>query len=60
MPFYKIRNFDDGNAKYALYENKWELIQPLSDFPGKVSLKHYQDASIIISSISYWKLTKID
>lgn len=60
MPFYKISKFDDGNTKYELCENKWELIEPLVNFPGKVSLKNCKDETIIISSISYWKLAKID
>jgi hypothetical protein len=59
MVLFKIRVFDDGNAIYANYENIWELIEPLVDFPGKVSVQNKLDKTIIISSISYWKLLRI-
>jgi len=50
---YKIHIFDDGNDLYEDYENKW-LIN--GEWKGKVSLVNLNNHSIIINSISRWKL----
>jgi hypothetical protein len=57
---YQINVFDDGNSQYTMYANNWILCSPLFCLPaGKVCLQNVDDESIIIESISCWKVAKI-
>jgi hypothetical protein len=58
LVLFKINTFDDGNQQFKDCSNTW--IKTGSRFKGqKISLKNKVDNSIIIKSISYWKLTII-
>ena len=55
---YKINTFDDGNQILKHYQNIW--IKTGSRFKGqKISLKNMVDNSIVIKSISSWKVNLI-
>ena len=52
---YTINVFDDGNAKYQYYPNKWMIIDTM--YGGdKVRLQNKINSEIIINSISRWKI----
>ena len=50
---YMIHNFDDGNEKYEMYDNNWIIF---GEWKGKVSVFNHEEPSIILKSISRWKL----
>ena len=50
-----IHNFDDGNEKYEMYDNNWIIF---GIWKGKVAVFNNEDPSIILKSISRWKLYK--
>jgi len=55
---FKIIVFDDGNQRFKHLNNSW--IVTGSRFNGqKVALKNITDKSIIIQSISSWKVKPI-
>jgi|TARA_B110000902_G_scaffold31219_1_gene33455 hypothetical protein len=55
---FKINTFDDGNQTLKHYQNIW--IKTGSRFKGqKISLKNKVDNSIVIKSISSWKVNVI-
>ena len=54
---YKIQVFDDGNQKYEQISNIW-IITDTVQRGGKLILKNVQDPSIIINTISAWKVLK--
>tara|TARA_Y100001935_G_scaffold242388_1_gene232748 strand:+ start:1006 stop:1206 length:201 start_codon:yes stop_codon:yes gene_type:complete len=55
---FEIIVFDDGNQRFKNYDNKWIIIG--SRFNGqKIALKNISDKSIIIRSISSWKIRPI-
>lgn len=57
-PLYKINTFDDGNQNLKHYQNIW--IKTGSRFKGqKISLKNMVDPTIVIKSISSWKVNQI-
>jgi len=53
---YSITVYDDGNQAYEQYVNEWLII---GKWLGKRALVNVQNPSIIIDSISKWKLRKI-
>lgn len=53
---YKINTFDDGNQNYKQYINEWILF---GIWKGKFALFNKVNNTIIIKSISKWKVTKI-
>ena len=53
---YQIFNFDDGNQLYKQYVNEWLMN---GEWKGKVSLVNVKYSSIIINSISRWKILHI-
>ncbi len=55
---YKIHVFDDGNQKYEQISNIWHITDTVKS-GGKLILKNVQDPSIIINTISAWKVLKI-
>jgi len=55
--FFEILDWTDGNEKYKIYENRWQVIQEMFG-GGKYSLLNI-DNKTIIPSISSWKLRKI-
>jgi len=52
---YVIQNFDDVNEKYEKYDNNWIIF---GIWKGKVAVFNNEDPSIILKSISRWKLYK--
>lgn len=55
---FKIIVFDDGNQRFQHLNNSW--IVTGSRFNGqKITLKNVTDKSIVISSISSWKIKPI-
>ena len=52
---YTINTFDDGNARYELYENKWLVF---GTWRGKYAIVNKDNQSVKIESISMWKLNK--
>lgn len=48
-----INTFDNENDNYKIYENKWILF---GRWRGKLALYNLNDPSIIIQSISLWKV----
>ena len=55
---HKINTFDDGNQLYKHCTNSWIIIA--SRFKGqKITLKNSIDQTIIIKSISSWKVNPI-
>lgn len=61
MPYqklYKIIVFDDGNQKFQHLNNSWIITD--SRFNGqKISMQNVADKSIVIHSISSWKIKSI-
>ena len=57
-PMYEITTFDDGNQQYKQLSNIWYIID--TQFSGsKLILKNVKESSIIINTISAWKVGKI-
>jgi hypothetical protein len=55
---FKIIVFDDGNQQFEHFTNSW--IITASRFKGeKITLKNSIDQTIIIKSISSWKVNPI-
>ena len=54
---YKIIIYDDGNQVYEQYVNKWVIN---GKWRGKCSLINIEKPEIKISSISRWKIIKIE
>jgi len=54
---YKIIIYDDGNQVYEQYVNKWAIT---GKWRGKCSLINIENQSIKLSSISRWKIIKIE
>ena len=50
---YKIILFDDGCQEYKQFTNNWRKF---GKWRGKVALYNIEDQSIIIQSISDWKI----
>jgi hypothetical protein len=50
---YVIQNFDDVNEKYEMYDNNWIIF---GVWKGKAAVFNYTDPTIILKSISRWKL----
>jgi len=57
-PMYEIRTFDDGNQQYKQLLNIWYIIDKKFN-GGKLILKNVKEPSIIINTISSWKVGKI-
>ena len=56
--YFEINTFDDGNQTLKHYQNIW--IKTGSRFKGqKISLKNRVDNSIVVKSISSWKVNLI-
>lgn len=53
---YMIDVFDDGNETYRTHVNEWIIF---AHWKGKVAVFNHYDPSIIVSSISRWKLVVI-
>ena len=51
----EIHTFDDGNQRYKNYSNKW-IVEEVMYNGGKLKLKNEENTSIIIMSISSWKV----
>ena len=53
----KIIHFDDGNNEFKdKYTNEWVIF---GEWKGKVALFNNQEQSVVIKSISLWKLSPI-
>ena len=58
IQLFQITVFDDGNQRFQHLNNSWIITG--SRFNGqKISLKNSVDTSIIIRSISSWKIKPI-
>tara|TARA_B110000438_G_scaffold303369_1_gene364532 strand:+ start:5494 stop:5712 length:219 start_codon:yes stop_codon:yes gene_type:complete len=55
---YKIQVFDDGNQEYEQISNIWHITDTVQR-GGKLILRNVQDPSIVINTISAWKVLKI-
>jgi hypothetical protein len=55
---YAIQVFDDGNQQYENISNIWHITDTVKR-GGKLILKNVEDPSIIINTISAWKVLKI-
>ena len=55
---YAIQVFDDGNQEYEQISNIWHITDTVKR-GGKLILKNVEDPSIIINTISAWKVLKI-
>lgn len=55
----KINIFDDGNEKLKLLSNGWIIIGQTHG-GGKLKLQNKDNLSIIIESISAWKVSNIN
>jgi hypothetical protein len=55
---YKIQVFDDGNQEYEQISNIWHITDTVKS-GGKLILKNVKDPSIVINTISAWKVVKI-
>jgi hypothetical protein len=58
MTIYEIRVFDDGLKRFEKNTNRWIVIDTKFN-GGKVTLKNIEDTTIIIRSISSWKIRAI-
>ncbi len=57
--FYNIQVFDDGNTEYRKILNEWRVTREM--FGGsKVALQNVSRPEVKISSISSWKLRKVE
>ena len=57
-PMYEITTFDDGNQQYKQLPNFWYILD--TKFNGsKLILKNVKEQSVIINTISEWKVGKI-
>ncbi len=58
---YEIQVFDDGNQEYEDNEqipNIWHIIETVKS-GGKLILRNVKNPSIIINTISAWKVVKV-
>jgi len=54
---YEIIVFDDGNQKYEMYHNEWNIVNTMKG-GDKVKLQNGTNTNITINSISSWKILK--
>ena len=50
---YYITKFDDGLTNYTIYHNKWIIF---GEWEDKVALFNDQEPTVILKSISAWKI----
>lgn len=53
---HKIDIYDDGREMYAQYDNNWVIF---GEWKGKIALFNDQDPTIVIQSISAWKVSVV-
>ena len=54
---HKIDIYDDGIEMYAQYNNNWIIF---GEWKGKIALFNDHDPTIVIKSISAWKVSVIE
>jgi len=53
---HRVNIFPEGQERYMDYDNTWVIF---GEWKGKVALVNVQDPTIVIQSISAWKVSEV-